>query len=90
MEIIWKVISWEGEGGEWGNGAGIKKHNLQEKHREGKVKNSIGNGAAKELTCMTYGHELRGALLKGREIPGGGAKVGKIGMTEIAKSVKYT
>ena len=24
------------------------------------VKNSMGNGKAKELTCMTYGHELRG------------------------------
>ena len=27
MEIIWRIISWEGEEEEWGNGAGIKKHN---------------------------------------------------------------
>ena len=25
---------------------------------KGDVKNSIGNGEAKELTCMTHGHEL--------------------------------
>ena len=30
------------------------------RYKIGKVKNSIGNGKAKELTCMTYGHELRG------------------------------
>ena len=27
---------------------------------DGEVKNSIGNGKAKELICMTHGHELRG------------------------------
>ena len=26
---------------------------------DGEVKNSMGNGEAKELTCMTYGCELR-------------------------------
>ena len=26
----------------------------------GEIKNSMGNGEAKELTCMTHGHELRG------------------------------
>ena len=26
---------------------------------EGEVKNSIGNGEAKELICRTHGHELR-------------------------------
>ena len=26
---------------------------------DGEVKNSIGNGEAKELICMTHGHELR-------------------------------
>ena len=25
----------------------------------GEVKNSMGNGEAKELTCTTHGHELR-------------------------------
>ena len=29
------------------------------RNRQGEVKNSIGNGEAKELTCMTHGHELR-------------------------------
>ena len=28
-------------------------------NRQGEVKNSIGNGEAKELICMTHGHGLR-------------------------------
>ena len=28
-------------------------------NRQGEVKNSMGNGEAKELTCTTHGHELR-------------------------------
>ena len=28
-------------------------------NRQGEVKNSTGNGEAKELICMTHGHELR-------------------------------
>ena len=28
-------------------------------NRQGEIKNSIGNGEAKELLCMTRGHELR-------------------------------
>ena len=27
---------------------------------QGDVKNSIGKGEAKQLTCVTHGHELRG------------------------------
>ena len=27
------------------------------------VKNSIGNGEAKEFICMTHGHEVRGVML---------------------------
>ena len=40
------------------------------------IKNSVGNGEAKELTCMIHGHELREAMLVGaggsgqREIKG--------------------
>ena len=35
---------------------------------KGKVKNSIGNGEAKELICMTLGHKLRGwGMLVGEE-----------------------
>ena len=32
------------------------------RNRQGEVKNSIGNVKAKELTCMTHGHELRGGM----------------------------
>ena len=28
MEIIWRVTSWEWEGGQWGKGAGMKKYKL--------------------------------------------------------------
>ena len=28
-------------------------------NRQGEVKNSMGNGEAKELICTTHGHELR-------------------------------
>ena len=41
------------------NGAGIK-HNWQEQNRQVDLKNSIRMGEAKELTCTTYGQELRG------------------------------
>ena len=42
------------EEGEWGKSTGNKKHKLQVQNRQEKVKNSIGNGEAKELICMTY------------------------------------
>ena len=36
------------------------------------VKNSIGNGEAKELICMTHGHDLRGGgNAGGKGLPGG-------------------
>ena len=41
-------------------GTGIKKHNWWNKYRQGNVKNSVGNGEAKELICTTHGHKLRG------------------------------
>ena len=44
---------------------GIRSINGRHKNRQGKVKNSIGNGEAKELICMTHGHELRGGMLVG-------------------------
>ena len=47
-----------GEGGaEWGKGTGNKKHKWQVQNRQREVQNSIGNGEAKELICMTHGHE---------------------------------
>ena len=53
-------------------------------NRQGDVKNSIGNGEAKELTCTTRGHELRGGLLEGMGVLAGGEKGRKIGTTVIA------
>ena len=38
---------------------------------DGEIKNHIGNGEAKELTCATHGHELREELLEERGVPGG-------------------
>ena len=55
----------EGGGGEWGKCTGNKKHNWQIQNRQGEVKNSIRNGEAKELICMTHGHELRGGMWVG-------------------------
>ena len=55
------------------------------RHKIGDVKNSIGNGEAKELIFMTHGHELSGWFAKGN---GGyhveGGKGRKIGTTVIA------
>ena len=48
----------QGESGR--KGTGNKKHNQQLQNRQGEVKSSIGNGEAKELICITCGHELRG------------------------------
>ena len=48
-----------GSGGMWDKGTGNKKHNWQAQNRQGDIKNSIGNGEAKELMCMTHEHELR-------------------------------
>ena len=53
-----------------GKGTGNKKHNWQVQNRQGEVKNSIGNGGAKELICTTHGHELRW------EMQGGGGERG--------------
>ena len=39
---------------------GIRSINGRYKNRQGEVKNSIGNGEAKDLICMTHGHELSG------------------------------
>ena len=36
------------------------------RNRQGEVKNSIGSGEAKELICMTHGHELRWRNVVGR------------------------
>ena len=60
-------------GREQEKGTGNKKHKQQVKNRQGEVKNTIGNGEAKELICMTHGHELRGSrMLGGGEVQSGG------------------
>ena len=38
MEIILQVISWVGERGNEGKGAGIKKHNWQVQNRQGRLR----------------------------------------------------
>ena len=43
----------QGRGGEKGGKATENKYNWQVGNRQEKVKNSMGNGEAKELTCMT-------------------------------------
>ena len=57
MEITWRVINRDGEEGK---GTGKKQHKWWVQNRQGEVKNSIGNGEAKELICMTHGHEPSG------------------------------
>ena len=51
---------WGEEGGNRGKGTGHKKHKWQEQNRQGVVKNSTGNGEAKEFICTAHRHELRG------------------------------
>ena len=46
MEITWRVISGRLENR--GKGTGNKKHKWWVQNRQGEVKNSIGNGEAKE------------------------------------------
>ena len=53
------------EGDQWGGGegrTGEKVQGIRSINRRYKidreVKNSVGNGEAKELTCTTHGHEL--------------------------------
>ena len=55
-----------------GKGTGNKKHNWQIQNRHWEVKNSIGNGEAKELTCTTHGHELRWENDGGKWVQGRG------------------
>ena len=55
-----KSYQWGGvEGRIGGKGTGNKKHNSQAQNRQQEVKNSIGNGEAKELICTMRGCELR-------------------------------
>ena len=72
------VGEWERERG--GKGTENKQHKWKVENRQGEVKNNTGNEEAKELICMTYGHELKGGNA-GRMWHAGlrGIKVGKMG-----------
>ena len=45
---------WRGRGERGVKGTENKQHKQQVEYTQGEVKNSIGNGEAKELICMTY------------------------------------
>ena len=70
---------WVGGKGDWGKSTGNKQQKWQVQNRQGKVKNSTGNGEAKELICTIHGHELRwGGECGGRGCAGWrGIKQGK-------------
>ena len=72
MDIKRRVFSGEGKGKNEGKGTTNKKHKQLVQNRQGEVKNSMGNGYAKELVCMTHGHELRWGNVGGRGVEGGG------------------
>ena len=56
---------------------------------DGDVKNSMGNGEAKEFICMTYGHELKGDYWREWGYWSEKGKRGKIGVTVMSQSIKY-
>ena len=43
-----------------------KKYKWLVENTQGEVKNTMGNGKAKELICTTHGHDLRGGSAGGR------------------------
>ena len=79
IEIVQKVISWERKEETGGKCSGTKKYKLVGREQTGDVKNSIGNGEAKELICMTHRYELRGGLLNKMWVPESRAQVDKLG-----------
>ena len=79
---IWRSFGGEEESEEehGGKGTGNKKHKWQAQNRQGEVKNSIGNGEARELICPTHGHELGGEDCWRKErYEAEGGKGGKLG-----------
>ena len=49
MEITWKVITGDGEGGSRGKGTGNKKYKWQVEYTQEEVKKRVGNGEAEHL-----------------------------------------
>ena len=60
---------------------GLRSTNLQVQNRQGDVKNSIGNGEAKDLIYMNHGHKLKGGFLEGKGGTGWKGEKGEIGTT---------
>ena len=56
---------------------GLRSTNWFMQDGQGEVKNSIGNGVAKELICMTHGHDLKGELPEGMGDTGWSGAKGK-------------
>ena len=67
------------------DGRRLKNTNRESQNSQGDVKYSVGNGVAKELTCMTHGHEKRcGDCLREWGVLGGKGQKGRIRTTVIA------
>ena len=68
---IWRSFGGlSAERGKWERGEevqGLRSTNWQVQNRQGDVKNSIGNGGAKELICMIHGHDVREEIAGGKE-----------------------
>ena len=64
------LSAWRGREENGRKGTRNKKHNWQIQNRQGEVKNSIGNGEAKELICMNHGYELKWGNVGGRDSAG--------------------
>ena len=62
MEIIQRIISGKVEGREWGKGAVIRSMDGTYRTDRGRLR-IMGNAEAKELICITHGHELRLSLI---------------------------
>ena len=75
--------SYQWGGGQCRKGTVNKKQNWQSQNRQEEVKNSIGNGEAKELVCMTHGHELSGGILERRSYSAEGDKGKKKNWTTV-------
>ena len=85
-ESVLTVARWEGAVGGMGEEVrGLRSTNRQLQNSHGDVNYGIGNREAKELICVTHGHELRGGMLEGRGVHGRrGIKGRKIWTTVIA------
>ena len=59
-----------GRGSEGGKVQRISSINGRQEIDGGEGKNSVGNVEAKELVCMTHGHELQGQNVGGRGCAG--------------------